>query len=172
MTPLPRDRFPSVAGSTVRQASGERRLQIRAATAEDLPHIVRLDAEAFPADPYPYFVLRQFLDGFPHFVFVLEDHAGLVGYVLSTPPDEAHSWILSLGIAPGLRGQGLGRRLMQEILGHLRKKGVHSVSLSVEPGNDSAVALYDSLGFVPDPGGPHLDYFGPGAHRLLMRLSL
>ncbi|MFF3498006.1 GNAT family N-acetyltransferase [Streptomyces sp. NPDC003247] len=152
--------------------SGERRLRIRAATEEDLPHIVRLDAEAFPGDPYPYFVLRQLLASFPHFVFVLEDGTDLGGYVLSTPPDAARSWILSLGIAPGLRGQGLGRRLMTRILGHLRAAGVRSVSLSVEPGNDSAVALYRSLGFVPDPDGPRKDYFGPGEHRLLMTLSL
>ncbi len=172
MTPLPGDRFPSAAGSTVSQVSGERRLRIRAATEEDLPHIVRLDAEAFPADPYPYFVLRQLLASFPDFVFVVEDGEDLGGYVLSTPPNAAQSWILSLGIAPDLRGQGLGRQLMTHILTHLRAEGVHSVSLSVEPGNDTAVALYESLGFAPDPGGPRKDYFGPGAHRLLMTLSL
>ncbi|MFI6033191.1 GNAT family N-acetyltransferase [Streptomyces sp. NPDC051315] len=152
--------------------SAERRLRIRAATEEDLPHIVALDAEAFPADPYPYFVLRQLLASFPDFVLVVEDGGNLGGYVLSTPPNASRSWILSLGIAPDLRGQGLGRQLMTQILGRLGTEGVHSVSLSVEPGNDSAVALYRSLGFVPDPGGPRKDYFGPGAHRLLMTLSL
>jgi ribosomal-protein-alanine N-acetyltransferase len=172
MTPLPGDRFPSAAGSTVSQVSGERRLRIRAATEEDLPHIVRLDAEAFPADPYPYFVLRQLLASFPDFVFVVEDGEDLGGYVLSTPPNAARSWILSLGIAPDLRGQGLGRQLMTHILTHLRAEGVHSVSLSVEPGNDTAVALYESLGFAPDPDGPRKDYFGPDAHRLLMTLTL
>ncbi|CAM5411991.1 N-acetyltransferase OS=Streptomyces aurantiogriseus OX=66870 GN=GCM10010251_37950 PE=4 SV=1 [Streptomyces aurantiogriseus] len=172
MTPLPGDRFPSVAGSTVSQVSGVRRLRIRAATEEDLPHIVRLDEEAFPADPYPYFVLRQLLASFPDFVFVLDDGEGLGGYVLSTPPNAAQSWILSLGIAPGLRGQGLGKQLMTQILGHLRAEGVHSVTLSVEPRNHAAIALYQSLGFTADPGGPRQDYFGPGAHRLLMTLSL
>ncbi|MER5372128.1 GNAT family N-acetyltransferase [Streptomyces sp. NPDC002553] len=152
--------------------SGERRLRIRPAGEEDLGPIVRLDAEAFPADPYPYFVLRQFLACFPDFVFVVDDGGDLVGYVLSTPPNAAHSWILSLGITPGLRGKGLGRQLMTRILSHLRGEGVHTVSLSVEPGNDTAVALYRSLGFLPDPGGPRADYFGPGAHRLLMTLNM
>ncbi|MEU0671536.1 GNAT family N-acetyltransferase [Streptomyces sp. NPDC006172] len=152
--------------------SGERRLRIRPADEEDLGLLARLDAEAFPADPYPYFVLRQFLACFPDYVFVVADGEELVGYVLSTPPNAAHSWILSLGITPGLRGRGLGRQLMTEILSRLRGEGVHAVSLSVEPGNDTAVALYRSLGFLPDPGGPRPDYFGPGAHRLLMTLSL
>ncbi|GKQ36389.1 GNAT family N-acetyltransferase [Streptomyces sp. A012304] len=152
--------------------AGETPLRIRAATEEDLPTVVRLDAEAFPSDPYPYFVLRQMLASFPDYVFVVDDGEDLVGYVLSTPPNAARSWILSLGIAPGLRGQGLGRQLMTRILDHLRAEGVRSVSLSVEPGNDTAVALYQSLGFVPDADGPRKDYFGPGAHRLLMTLSL
>ncbi|MFF3844347.1 GNAT family N-acetyltransferase [Streptomyces sp. NPDC002328] len=162
----------SASQMSVSRAPGETRLRIRAAGEEDLPHIVRLDAEAFPSDPYPYFVLRQLLASFPDFVFVVADGEDLVGYVLSTPPNAAHSWILSLGITPGLRGQGLGRQLMTRILSRLRAESVHSVSLSVEPGNDTAVALYRSLGFLPDPGGPRPDYFGPGAHRLLMTLSL
>ena len=173
MTPLPGDRFPSVAGSILNQASGERPLRIRAVTEEDLPHIVRLDAKAFPADPYPFFVLRQLLTAFPEFLLVVEDgEKDLRGYVLATPPHDAQSWILSLGITPELRRQGLGRELMTRILGHLRAKGTHSVWLSVEPGNDSAVALYRSLGFVPEPRGPRPDYFGPGEHRLLMSLAL
>ena len=156
----------------VNRVPGERPLRIRAVTEADLPHIVRLDAAAFPADPYPFFVLRQLLTAFPDFLFVVEDGTDLRGYVLATPPHDAQSWILSLGIVPDLRGKGLGRQLMTKMLGHLRAKGTHSVWLSVEPGNDTAVALYRSLGFVPDPGGPRPDYFGPGEHRLLMTLAL
>lgn len=154
------------------QASQERRLRIRAATEEDLPRIVRLDEEAFPTAPYPYFVLRQLLASFPDFVFVVDLGEDLGGYVLSTPPDAARSWILSLGISPPLQRQGLGRQLMTQILGHLRTRGVHDVTLSVEPRNDTAIALYRSLGFAPDPGGPRPDYFGPGEDRLLMTLAL
>ncbi|MFJ6723664.1 GNAT family N-acetyltransferase [Streptomyces sp. NPDC091281] len=151
--------------------SGERLFHTRAATEEDLRHIVRLDEEAFPTAPYPYFVLRQLLASFPEYVFVVADGDVLVGYVLSTPPDGARSWILSLGISPPLRGLGLGRRLMATSLAHLRARGVRRVTLSVEPGNTTAITLYRSLGFVADPAGPYPDYFGPGADRLLMSLT-
>ncbi|MEU8650060.1 N-acetyltransferase [Streptomyces sp. NPDC048737] len=154
------------------RASQERSLRIRAATEEDLPRIVRLDEEAFPTAPYPYFVLRQLLASFPDFVFVVDMGEDLGGYVLSTPPDAARSSILSLGISPPLQRQGLGRQLMTRILAHLRGRGVHLVTLSVEPRNDTAIALYRSLGFAPDPDGPRPDYFGPGEDRLLMTLAL
>lgn len=168
----PGDRSRSVAGSTVGQVSQETRLRIRPATEEDLPHIVRLDEEAFPTAPYPYFVLRQLLASFPDFVFVVDMGQDLGGYVLSTPPNAGRSSILSLGISPPLQRQGLGRQLMTRILDHLGTQDVHSVTLSVEPRNDTAIALYRSLGFASDPGGPRPDYFGPGADRLLMTLAL
>jgi len=40
--------------------------------------------------------------------------------------------------------------------------------IRVEPTNAPARALYESLGFLPDREGPHLDHFGPDAHRLGM----
>lgn len=172
MTPLPGDHFRPAAGSTVNQAPGERHLRIRTATEADLPHIVRLDAEAFPAGPYPFFVLRQLQTAFPDFLLLVEDGSDLRGYVLATPPHDAQSWVLSLGIVPHLRGQGLGRQLMTKMLSHLRAQGTHSVWLSVDPGNETAVALYRSLGFVAEPNGPRMNYFGPGEHRLLMSLTL
>ncbi|MBK3626253.1 GNAT family N-acetyltransferase [Streptomyces sp. MBT49] len=172
MNPLPGDRSPSGTGSTLSQMSGERPLRIRAVTEADLPHIVRLDADAFPHGPYPFFVLRQLLTACTGLVYVVDDGSDLYGYVLGTAPNDAQSWVLSLAITPRLRGKGFGRELMTRLLGQLRAKGAHSVRLSVEPRNDSAIALYRSLGFVADPGGPHPDYFGPGEDRLLMTLAL
>ncbi|MFJ1971243.1 N-acetyltransferase family protein [Streptomyces sp. NPDC087903] len=145
-------------------------LRIRAVTEADLPELVRLDGQAFPSGPYPYFVLRQFLDAYGDHLLVLDDGSSLLGYVFATAPNADHSWILSLAITPGLQGRGLGRRLMSEILEHLRSEDVKEVWLTVEPTNDTAVVLYRSLGFVPE-GAPRQDYFGPGQHRLLMTLA-
>ncbi|WP_460065462.1 N-acetyltransferase family protein [Streptomyces sp. YKOK-I1] len=151
---------------------GKTPLRIRRATEADLPQLARLDEEAFPRNAYPFFVLRQLLVSSKDFLLLVEEGGELRGYVLATPPHEAQSWVLSLAIVPALRGQGLGRQLMTGILGRLRAQGTHSVWLSVEPGNEAAVALYLSLGFAPDPGGPRKDYFGPGEDRLLMSLTL
>ncbi|MEU6574075.1 GNAT family N-acetyltransferase [Streptomyces sp. NPDC046805] len=171
MAPLPGDRFPSPAGS-LRSLTGEGSPPwIRAVTEDDLPALLRLDTEAFPSEPYPYFVLRQFLDVYGDHMLVLDDGTTLRGYVVATSPHAAGSWILSLVVTPGLRGRGLGRRLMREILHRLHAESVTSVRLTVEPGNDTAVVLYRSLGFTPE-GEPRKDYFGPGQSRLVMRLAM
>ncbi len=180
MTPLPGDRFLSGAGSIVSQVSGPMSsqgsgggpLRIRAVTEDDLSHVVRLDAAAFPADPYPFFVLRQLLTAFPEFLLVVEDSAkDLRGYVLATPPYDAQSWILSLGITPELRRQGLGRELMTRILGLLRAKAPTRCGSPWNPATTRRSPL-PLPRLRPGTPGPRLDYFGPGEHRLLMSLAL
>ncbi|MXM62043.1 GNAT family N-acetyltransferase [Streptomyces sp. HUCO-GS316] len=146
-------------------------LRIRTVTEEDLPELHRLDNEVFERNAYPYFVLRQFFDAYGGHLLVIDDGANLLGYVFATAPDDKVSWILSLAVRPGLQGQGLGRRLMGEILDHVRSAGVREVWLTVEPGNDTAVLLYRSMGFLAEDA-PREDYFGPGQHRLVMRLTL
>lgn len=149
-----------------------RPIVLRDASEEDLPEIIRLERESFPGDPYPYFVLRQFMDSHRRSMRVLDAGSRLCGYVLTTPPDDGRSWVLSLSVTPGMRRQGLGRRLMTDSLTRLREGGVHSVSLTVEPANHPAVLLYKSLGFAQVGDGPRPDYFGPGEDRLLMMLTL
>lgn len=63
----------------------------------------------------------------------------------STP--EASFWV-----ADGARGRGLGRRLVRALVAACTRAGHGRLSLSVEAGNDRALALYRSEGFVPVPG--------------------
>lgn len=55
-----------------------------------------------------------------------------------------------MGIIFGYRGQGLGRRLIEDALDKARKEGFTRVELSVHAGNAPAIALYKKVGFVPE----------------------
>lgn len=143
--------------------------RIRPASEDDLSALVRLDTELFPDFAYPYFALRQFLDMYTDHLLVLDDGACLHGYALSAPSaDGCRSWVLGLGVAKQLRGQGMARRLMQETLRRLPIDGVHEVWLTVEPTSTATIALYRSLGFAEQ--GAREGYFGPGNDRLLPAL--
>ena len=52
-------------------------------------------------------------------------------------------------VHPSFRKIGLGRRIVERALQHARDEGVRRVNLTVYLPNESAVGLYDSLGFVP-----------------------
>ena len=52
-----------------------------------------------------------------------------------------------IGVTPGQRGQGLGRKLVDAFIEASRSNGYRSVVLSVEKENVSAVSLYEKAGF-------------------------
>lgn len=64
------------------------------------------------------------------------------GYVADDIPE------LSITVKDGLRGRGLGYRLLEEIEKEALKRGLSGLSLSVEEGNPSR-RLYARRGFVP-----------------------
>ncbi len=60
--------------------------------------------------------------------------------------DEAH--VTNVVVRENLRGQGIGRRLMIELLEKARTKGAVCATLEVRASNASAIHLYETLGFV------------------------
>ncbi len=75
------------------------------------------------------------------------DHDRLAGYVVAHyASDEGE--ILNLGVAPGERRRGIGRALVEEMIGALRSRGVRVVYLDVRESNAVARRLYDRLGFA------------------------
>jgi ribosomal protein S18 acetylase RimI-like enzyme len=57
------------------------------------------------------------------------------------------SRIAAMGIVPELRGRGLGRHALSEVLGDLRQGGNRRIMLEVIESNEPAVRLYRGLGF-------------------------
>jgi ribosomal protein S18 acetylase RimI-like enzyme len=62
------------------------------------------------------------------------------GFVDSTTPE------LGLAVSPAHRRQGIGRALLNALIGRARVEGFPALSLSVDPLNPSR-SLYESLGF-------------------------
>ena len=60
--------------------------------------------------------------------------------------DEAH--VTNVVVKSELRGQGIGRKLMIELLKKAREKGAVCSTLEVRASNTAAIHLYEDLGFV------------------------
>ncbi len=56
--------------------------------------------------------------------------------------------ILSIGVRPDLRRQGIGARLLSAALGHARSQEIRRVALEVAHDNAEAIGLYASQGFT------------------------
>lgn len=90
-------------------------------------------------------------------VLVAEDESGICGLVhallYDTPPIPAmtparRAHVDSLVVRADWRRRGLGRRLMDEIIGWAQAKGASEVVLTVWAGNEAAERFYAALGFA------------------------
>jgi [ribosomal protein S18]-alanine N-acetyltransferase len=82
---------------------------------------------------------------------------------------EAH--VHNVAIAPGRRGQGLGRRLLSVCLGMAASRGARRAFLDVRQGNAPARALYARLGFL-EAGRRTAYYTEPVEDALLLAADL
>ncbi len=140
------------------------------ANEQDLADLLSVDGEAFGALAYQPFVLRQLFDVHRDCWLVAEHRNALIGYSLAAPTlDRTEGWLLALAVRNAFRGRGHGRRLLMASLATLRKEGISTFHLTVDPGNANAVRLYKCAGFTSREMVN--DYLGPGEHRLLMTMS-
>lgn len=91
---------------------------------------------------------RALLERMPDARFVAMRHGGRIagGAVVSLDGEHAH--LYDVVVDPTRRGQGLGTRLLRQILSGLDREGVRDVTLQVLESNEVARSLYRKLGFV------------------------
>jgi putative acetyltransferase len=80
---------------------------------------------------------------------VLEEDGRLIGCVGVFPADAATCELRKMYLAPGARGRGLGRRLLESALAHARARGFRRVVLETASVLVEAIALYERYGFTP-----------------------
>ena len=99
-----------------------------------------------------------------HYVVAVQDGA-VVGYAgLCDYPDEA--FVQTIAVAPAAQGNGLGSRLLTELLDEAARRRQRVVSLEVRADNDSAQRLYARHGFARS--GVRRGYYPGGVDALVL----
>ena len=62
----------------------------------------------------------------------------------------AHTASLGISVRKPVRGQGVGKAMMVDMLNWARSEGIRKVTLGVFATNESAIALYRELGFTEE----------------------
>jgi ribosomal-protein-alanine N-acetyltransferase len=127
-----------------------------------LATLAEIHQTSFP-DPWSAAAIGDLLTGPGTFAFQLQD-----GFILArVAAGEAE--ILTLAVAPGMRGRGLGRILLVAAAGHAQSLGAAAMFLEVGVDNPPALALYAGQGFVRV--GRRKAYYG-GGDALIMKAQL
>jgi RimJ/RimL family protein N-acetyltransferase len=97
------------------------------------------------------FVLENIRDDHPQFVALAEGQVvGWCDIRRHQRAVHAHRCTLGMGIVPGYRDRGLGRRLITTTIDAARVRGLHRIDLDVYADNLRAKALYEKVGFVKE----------------------
>ncbi len=98
---------------------------------------------------HPERLWRERLSGPGRTLLAVEDGRGVaMGGGFPAPDDEAVLWIWGMWTDPVVRGRGVGRRILEELVAWAQGAG-RTPYLHVTEGNDGARALYVSCGFAP-----------------------
>ena len=128
---------------------------LRRGRSDDWPAVLAVDASAFaPFWRLDAGGLREAIDATPVTRFRVAARgrggAGVLAYAV-TGLSGIQGYLQRLAVDPDHRRMGLGRALGLDGLRWLRRKGVNEAVVNTQLGNDTALALYLSLGFRHEP---------------------
>lgn len=121
-------------------------LRMRLLGPDDARDVADLEAGVF-ADPWPADRFRDLLGQERFFAAGAFDGRTLGAY-LTAYMVAGELEIVNVAVAPGLRGLGVGGRLLRYCLGRALDMGARRAVLEVRSGNAAARALYKSCGFA------------------------
>lgn len=150
-------------------------MEIRFAQAKDVTGILsllqqvgRIHHEARPdifrakAQKYGASQVLAMLDSPKNPIFVAVENEQVIGYgfcqvkIYERDPvmaDRTEIYIDDLCVDEKCRGQGIGKRIYQEILRYAKMRRADSVTLNVWCCNENAMGFYQSLGLTPQKIG-------------------
>ena len=128
----------------------------REISSGDLDGIVQIERAVNPF-PWGEEALRDTIASSGHHLMSLREGRA-VGFLLSSfVLDEAQ--LLLIGVSPDWQGVGVGGQLLKELINRSQDQGQKLIYLEVRSGNERAIRLYRSLGFIDI--GVRRDYY-PG----------
>ncbi|MDD2876165.1 MAG: GNAT family N-acetyltransferase [Acidiphilium sp.] len=117
-------------------------------------------AAAWPAASIATLFSSRFVFGF------IADQGGMV--IARAVADEAE--VLTIGVVPALRRQGIARGLIEAVAAESAGRGARTLFLEVAAENQAALALYRAAHF--HEAGVRRNYYGDDRDALLLRRAL
>ena len=116
----------------------------RLMTEYDLPQVLEIEQRSYEF-PWTEGIFHDCLR-FGYSSWVIEIDRKIIGYgVMSLAVQECH--ILNLCVDPEYQGNGIGRRLLDQLFTIARARKADTAFLEVRPTNTQALSLYFSEGF-------------------------
>ena len=135
-------------GMLISKTDTDMEVQIVKMSADDVDRVVEIEQECFSM-PWTKQGFLEALKQNNSFYYVAKVGTQIVGhcgaYGVCNEGD-----INQVAVTNAYRRQGIARRMVSTMMEEMKKNGFLEITLEVRAGNDSAIALYESLGFVQE----------------------
>lgn len=143
--------------------------RIRPLATDDLGRVLEIENASF-STPWKESTFRGLLRRTDTDLIAAVRGARIVGYAVAwTVVDQAE--LGNVAVADEVRGEGVGRALVEGIVARVRRRGAGECFLEVRESNEVAQSLYRSMGFEV-VGRRRAYYAQPVEDALVMRLRI
>lgn len=122
------------------------KLNIRRMEEGDLDQVCAIEEETFSM-PWSRKSFRDTLSYY-HTLFLVAELDGEIAGYCGCYQSLEEAEITNIAVRRQLRGHGIGRRLLMELMRLGKEQGAFAYTLEVRVSNQAAIHLYESLGFV------------------------
>lgn len=162
-------------------------VRVRQAVQADLLAVLRIERSSFD-QPWPFSAFERYL-GEPGFLVAIKepgvsggypsdqtdqgDAERVIGYVVANlVPNHGLPFghVKDIAVHADHRGEGVGRKLLEQALQVLEVRGARSVKLEVRASNERALSLYRDFGFEYLRTVPR--YYDDGEDALILVVDL
>jgi tRNA threonylcarbamoyl adenosine modification protein YeaZ len=144
-------------------------VKFRSMNQLDLVPIFAIEQNAYGKEAWTMGQLKEESAGKDRMYVVGESGGELIAYAgvvnLAGTAD-----VLTLTVADEHRRKGIGRELLRRLIDWSRTQKCEAIMLEVRVGNEEAIPLYESFGFIEI--SRRKDYYGPGKPAIVMRKEL
>lgn len=122
----------------------EKQVQLRKMEIQDIPAVAKIESQLF-SRPWSEQAFLESMEQDTLFVVAL-DESGIVGYCgMYCFLEEGE--ITNVAVVSASQNQGIGCRLLEYLLKQAHQKGISRIILEVRVSNESAIHVYEKLGF-------------------------
>ena len=145
-------------------------ITIKQMTLDDLDKVYQLELDSYKSPWTREMFLSELKDNKYAYMFVIAYDAMVIGYYGFWAVDD-NAMITKVTVARPLRGKGIGKIAMNDAFERLIKLGCSSASLEVRVSNNSAIHLYEQIGFIKV--GTRKKYYSDGedAYAMVIRFD-
>lgn len=144
-------------------------IDLRTMTENDIPRVFELERMIF-TDPWSEKVYRETfaIEGVEYVVAVecANDRKEIVG-AAGVRNIVGTGEITNVMVLPGYRRRGIAERMVRELIVRGKALGAEEFTLEVRAGNDTAIRLYERIGFVSEGVRPNF-YSNPKEDAVIM----